>query len=158
VFEKRFWRIFVMNEKKVRQHKLTDKNPYISSIILVLVGVLIFSLVSTVLNVIIAIPFEGYSIQYGPIGLIVGVAVGLLVYKLWFKGEFTSFFRYGKLGPGVPLVVVYIIYLSYANSARKTYYQFEPLAFKNYDLFKKRIEDELILIKNVCEVVSKDLK
>ena len=101
-----------MNEKKVRQHKLTDKNPYISSIILVLVGFLIFSLVSTVLNVIIAIPFEGYSIQYGPIGLIVGVAVGLLVYKLWFKGEFTSFFRYGKLGPGVPLVVVYIIYLA----------------------------------------------
>ena len=51
-----------------------------------------------------------------------------------------------------------IIYLSYANSARKTYYQFEPLAFKNYDLFKERIEDELILIKNVCEVISKDLK
>ena len=101
-----------MSEKKVRQHKLTDKNPYISSIILVLVFFFIFSLVSGIINAIIAIFLTGYSLEYGPIGLFAGVAVGLLVYKLWFKGEFTSFFRYGKPGPCVPLVVAYVIYLA----------------------------------------------
>ncbi|WP_026519482.1 CPBP family intramembrane glutamic endopeptidase [Butyrivibrio sp. FCS006] len=101
-----------MKEKKVRQHKITDKNPYISSILLVIVGFFILSLVSGVLNVIIAIPVPDYPRQYGPIGLLVGLAAGLLFYKLWFKGEFTSFFRYGKIGPGVQLIVVYMIYLA----------------------------------------------
>ena len=69
-----------MKEKKVRQHKITDKNPYISSILLVIVGFFILSLVSGVLNVIIAIPMPDYPRQYGPIGLLVGLAAGLLLF------------------------------------------------------------------------------
>lgn len=101
-----------MNEKKVRQHKLTDKNPYISSILLLLVGFFIFSVLLGVINLIIAIPFPNYPIDYGPVGMLVGIACGLLFYKSWFKGEFTGFFRYGKFGPGVPLVAAYLIYLA----------------------------------------------
>lgn len=48
------------------------------------------------------------------------------------------------------------LYLSYANPISKLNYQLEPLAFKDYESFKKRYSDELTLIRNVCNRVNKE--
>ena len=102
-----------MKEKKVRQHKLTDKNPYVSSILLTIVAFIIFSVVSSLLNYAISTSVQGYSLNYGPIGLIAGAALGLLFYKRHFRGEFKGFFKYGKLSPFVPLFIGYLVYLAF---------------------------------------------
>ncbi len=102
-----------MKEKKVRQHKLTDKNPFISSILLTIVCFIIFSVVSSLLNYAISIPVQGYSLSYGPIGLLAGAALGLLFYKRHFRGEFNGFFKYGNLSPVGPLLAAYLIYLAF---------------------------------------------
>lgn len=50
------------------------------------------------------------------------------------------------------------LYMVYSNKKKDFKYHMEPLAFKTYDEFKNRFNEELNLIDNVIEVVEKDLK
>lgn len=100
-----------MSEKKVRQHKLTDKNPVVSSILFGVLGFLALQILTAVINGIISIFVKGYPMDVGPVGTVVATWLFLLAYKKWFKPEYLGSIKGGEYNSVWVVVAIYAVFL-----------------------------------------------
>ena len=102
--------------KAPRRHVIVDKVPVIAAIIIAGVGSYASIAIATLLDGIIAAIVDSYP-QYperGPVGIIIGAAIIMLLYKLWFRPEFEGQCIGGKPGKGFLLGLIFIAYFAAA--------------------------------------------
>lgn len=90
-----------INERKYREHKLIDKAPIISSVLLAFIGWFVLNFSIAFINELFAriihlhLNLERtYIIQF--IEIILFGFIGLLFYKKWFKPDFAGPIKYGQ--------------------------------------------------------------
>ena len=102
--------------KAPRRHVIVDKVPVIAAIIIAGIGSYASIAIATLLDGIIAAIVDSYP-QYperGPVGIIIGAAIIMLLYKLWFRPEFEGQCIGGKPGKGFLLGLIFIAYFAAA--------------------------------------------
>ena len=109
-----------INERKYREHKLIDKAPIISSILLSIIG---WFVLQCILGFMIAFSSEiiekplnlnlevTYAMMF--IETVLVAFIGLLFYKRWFKSDFAGPIKYGQCRRVIVLVLAYAVYLMF---------------------------------------------
>lgn len=90
-----------MNEKKYREHKFVDKAPIISAILLAIIGFFVLNFSITFINELFTkiIPLQlsaELNLVIQSIEIVLFAFIGLLLYKKWFKPDFTGPIKYGQ--------------------------------------------------------------
>ena len=75
-------------KKKARSHALTDRHPYIASVLMGIVMWLIGSFGTILINMLIHLVFKDYPVEAGPVGILAGSVAAFAFYKFWFRPEF----------------------------------------------------------------------
>ena len=98
--------------KKERQHKLSDKLPVLAAIIFCIIGMIGTQvgtlIISTVLHIVI--PF--FPKNTNPVVVIIFGALALILYKLWYKPEYTGSVVYSEYRKVWFLIAGYVLFLA----------------------------------------------
>ncbi len=102
-----------MKEGKIREHKLSDKNPILSSVLFGVIGLVIIQILMELIDLVIRMIIPAYNMSVGPVGIILSAVLILLWYKNWFKPHFLGSLKGTELYTGVwVLVIARLIYLA----------------------------------------------
>ena len=101
-------------KKKARSHALTDRHPYIASVLMGIVMWLIGSFGTILINMLIHLVFKDYPVEAGPVGILAGSVAAFAFYKFWFRPEFEGHLKGGNMKAGFRIAVPYIVYLIFS--------------------------------------------
>ncbi len=94
--------------KKQRRHKISDAHPVIALIVNVIVGFILFLVVGSILEAVLANAFGIFPKSSGYPNVI-GALILLFLYKLWYRPEFEGALKGGRPGEGLRLWIPILI-------------------------------------------------
>lgn len=101
-------------ERKIRKHTFSDKHPIITSILWILIGLTVTSIVAVIIDATIGVFVADYYWHKGFVGTIVCSLAILGIYKLWFSGEFEGNLKGGNPAVALKPSIVFVVLWVYA--------------------------------------------
>ena len=99
--------------KKKRQHKLSDKLPVLAAIIFCIIGMLGTQVGTLIISKVLHIVMPHFPADTNPIAVIAFGTLALILYKLWYKPEYTGSVVYSEYRKVWFLIAGYFLFLAY---------------------------------------------